>query len=337
MQLRPCVILLSIFILASFSCQNSPQHSSPAALFSEPPDKKARMFAPGIISTDLYERDFTMTPDKKEMYWRVVVGDHSYSAIMMTKYDDEKWSKPEVAPFSKNPEYKDMEPFITYHGEKFYFVSNRPSKNREENWDIWVMDRQKEGWGEPYNLGAPVNSDAREFFPSLTKDGTLYFTREGQNVENGIFRCRFSNGQYQKAERLPEQVNAGKARYNALIDPDENFIIVPIYGMEDTRGGTDYYICFRNHKDQWSQPINMGDEINSYSGAEWSASLSQDGQFIFFMTAREEKGYDFKNQSLTYQKFQKLHRSPNNGNPNIYWINSSIIDSLEKIAEFEYL
>ena len=208
MQFKSGIILISIFFLAFWSCQKSSQHSSPATLFSEPPGQKARIFVFVIVSTDLYERDFTMTPDGKEIYWRVVLGDHSFSTIMMAKYVDGEWSKPEVTPFSRNPEYKDLEPFITPDGEKFYFVSNRPSRDRKENWDIWVMDRQNGGWGEPKNLGTPVNSDAREFFPSLTKDGTLYFTREGQNVENGIFRSRLVNEHYQEPERLPEQVNA---------------------------------------------------------------------------------------------------------------------------------
>ena len=28
--------------------------------------------------------------------------------------------------------------------------------------DIWVMDRNEDGWGAPYNLGEPINSDGSE-------------------------------------------------------------------------------------------------------------------------------------------------------------------------------
>jgi len=33
---------------------------------------------------------------------------------------------------------------------------------------IWVMHRTATGWGEPRNLGAPVNSEESEYFPTLT-------------------------------------------------------------------------------------------------------------------------------------------------------------------------
>jgi len=42
---------------------------------------------------------------------------------------------------------------------------------------FWVVERNAEGWGYPQNLGEPVNTDGGEFFPSLTNEGTLYFTR----------------------------------------------------------------------------------------------------------------------------------------------------------------
>ena len=52
------------------------------------------------------------------------------------------------------------------------------------------MDREGDGWGEPYNLGPPVNSDAPEYYPSVTSDGTLYFTREGEDGVSATWRAR---------------------------------------------------------------------------------------------------------------------------------------------------
>lgn len=327
------ILVLSFLAIALFNCNRNSQYLplTGSYLGQSPPQNKAKIFARGIVSTQLYERDFTISPKGDEIYYTVVLGENSYSAIAVTRYIDDKWTKPQIAGFSKNPAYKDLEPHISPDGRKFYFVSNRPAKENKdgkENWDIWIMDKTSEGWSEPYNPGQPLNSKAREFFPSVTKDGTIYFTREGQNVNNGIYRSRFVNGNFTTATRLPEQVNTGKARYNAFIAPDEKYIIIPVFGRKDSYGGTDYYISFRNSMDRWTEPLNMGSQINSAAGAEWSASVSPDGKYIFFMTNREENSSNFAEKPLTMKRIKKRHCTPYNGRPNIYWMQSKIIDSL---------
>ncbi|MCF7886702.1 MAG: hypothetical protein K9M80_09420 [Candidatus Marinimicrobia bacterium] len=327
-------IVLSLFFLILNNCSPKTDQLKPTGdyLGQQLTSDSAEIFAPGIISTELYERDFTISPAGDEIYYTIALGNNSYSAIATTKRVNGKWTEPRIAKFSKNPQYKDLEPHISPDGEKFYFVSNRPRSEGQdsvENWDIWVMDKKGTEWSKPYNLGAPVNSPAREFFPSVTNTGTIYFTREDKNVENGIFRSRLINRQYTEPERLPEQINAGRARYNAFIVADESYIIVPVYGLSDSYGGTDYYISFRNQKDEWSEPLNMGPQINSAAGAEWSASVSPDSKYIFFMTDREENISDFTSQPLTIQRIRSRNASPYNGDPNLYWIRADIIDSLK--------
>lgn len=330
------IFIFTIFVIL-FNCDKSGAYLSLSGeyLGQAIPRNSAKIFATGILSTDMYERDFTMTPDGKEIYYTLVLGNNSYSAIVVTRLTDKLWTQPAIADFSKNPKHKDLEPHISPDGEKFYFVSNRPSGDKQdtkENWDIWVMDKTEKGWSDPYNLGPPVNSPAREFFPSVTRQGTIYFTREGPEVNNGIFRAELKDGEYAAPERLPAQVNAGKARYNAYIAPDESYIIIPIYGLPDSYGGTDYYISFHNNSGKWSKPLNMGNQINSSAGGEWSASLSSDEKYIFFMSDRESGTDHFGSKPLTIQRMKKLHQSPYNGNPNIYWIKATIIDSLRKYA-----
>ena len=96
-------------------------------------------------------------------------------------------------------------PAISPDGQRFFFLSTRPQAGQEEKsgWvyqDIWVMDREGEVWGEPYNLGAPVNSEAPEYFPSVTADGTLYFTREREDRVSETWRARYVSS---RAGRLP--------------------------------------------------------------------------------------------------------------------------------------
>ena len=295
----------------------------------EVPDTIAKLFAPNFITTNLYTRDIAMMPDGKEIYFSVSLGD--YNLIMFTKQNqDGVWEEPKKADFIKDSKaYIYFEPCISSDGKKMFFLSNMiDSDSIEGDQDIWCVDRIGDSWGEPYNIGEPINSSGSEFYPSLTKDGTMYFTRKPEGDRNNyIYRSRFVNGKYEEPEKLPEQVNCGQARYNAYISPDESFLIVPAFGMPDSKGATDYYITFRDENDNWSEPVNMGVQLNTKYGQEFSASLSPDGKYLFFMSDREN-GKNLENISL--KSLQNLNNDIYNGSSNIYWIDASIIDKLRE-------
>lgn len=294
------------------------------------PDTTATVFAPGLISTAMYTRDLTMTPDGKEIYF--CVSSFGYNLIFVTRQKDGHWTEPVLASFIEDPKYIYYEPHITPDGKKLLFLSNMPAAGDEEaSEDIWAVDRNGEGWGKAYNLGAPVNTDGAEFFPSTTLDGTLYFTRAAKDSRlNHIYRSKYADGKYQEPEQLGPEVNCGVNRYNAFIDPDERFIIVPAVGMEDGYGGTDYYVVFRDENDQWSKPVNMGPQLNTKSGGEYSASLSPDGKYLFFMSNRPNPKTSDMEGRPSFKQLHEAFNKPQNGNADIYWIRADFIMTLKK-------
>ena len=326
-------IVLIIVLFSSFCTKEGvfPVLRGPY-LGQSPPGDTPELFAPGIVCTGITERDVAMTLDGKEMYFGTTVGNNTYSTMMVTKWIDGRWTKPEIAPFTGNPVYRELEPCISPDGSKFFFVSNRPDTahaEEEEDWDIWVMDRQEDGWGEPYNLGSPVNSDDGEFFPSVTRDGSLYFTRGGQKTRtNFIYRARLVDGRFQKPEKLDSNVNSTQNQFNAFIAPDESYLIVPTFGRKDSHGSTDYYICFRNEENVWSEPVNMGDKVNTIGGREYSPYVSIDGKYFFFMSTRAGEDETFKKERLTIDRMKDRFNKPENGNSDIYWMKADFIDTL---------
>ncbi len=298
-----------------------------------PPDAQPQIFAPGLISTGLSTRDLAMTPTGEEIFFCVEVGGYTYSSILHTKRVDGHWTAPEVAPFSGNPAHHEIEPHVTPDGRKLYYCSDRPdlaNGQTEGNSDIWVVDRTSDGWGEPYNLGAPICTEAPEFFPSVTNDGTMYFTRaDPETRANSIWRSRLEAGQYQEPEQLGPEVNAGRTRFNAFIAPDESYLILGIFGLADTFGATDYYVCFRSPDDTWTEPINLGDTINTEGGFEFSPYVSPDGLYFFFMSSRGRDADDPLTGTLTFDRLKQIHTSPQNGNAGIYWVDASFIDNLK--------
>lgn len=288
----------------------------------------AEVFAPGIISTGKYERDITMTPDGSEIYWGVVLGNYDATVIMVSKEINGVWSEPEVASFSQDMRYSNVEPHVSPDGKKLFFASDRPdSVNRrfEKNTDIWVIDRTDNGWGKPYNIGEPVNSELPEFFPSTTLDGTLYLTRDIER-ESYIYRSELVDGKYTEPVKCSPEINSTNAQFNAFIAPDESYIIVPSFGRLDSRGRTDYYISYNLGNDKWSELINLGDNINTPSGLEYSPYVSPDGKYFFFMSAKFNQDL---NMPADAESVNRMFNSFENGNPDIYWIQADFIHTLK--------
>lgn len=67
-------------------------------------------------------------------------------------------------------------PFISSDGKMLFMASTR--SGGQGGIDIWVSTRKKKSdpWGPAINVGAPINSAANDFCPTLARDGkTFYF------------------------------------------------------------------------------------------------------------------------------------------------------------------
>lgn len=330
--LAPLLITLLAAACATPS-DDSPVLEGPY-LGQTPPGTEPQLFAPGIVSTGMYTRDVAMTPDGNELYFGVLLG--RFNTILETHVESGRWTRPEVAPFARDSRFFHLEPAISPDGQRFFFLSTRVGDDREplpeeihswSNEDIWVMDRVDGAWSTPYNLGAPINTDGAEFFPSATRDGTLYFTRGNEDGrESYIYRSRLVDGRYQEPEKLGPEVNSTPSQFNAFIAPDETYLIV-CTERPDTRGGTDYYVVFRNADDEWSEPVNLGDVVNTAGGVEYSPYVSPDGKYFFFMSTRPRPDATLPD-TLTLDFLRRFRVEPESGNPAIYWVDAGLIDGL---------
>ena len=262
------------------------------------PGLKPEVFAPGVVSTKKKELNSVFTPDAKEFYFTVQEPPRGWT-IMVMKREGDVWTKPRPADFSGT--WSDVDHFLTPDGKKMYFCSNRPLDGKgatQNNFDIWMVERKGEGWSEAQNMGAPINSPENEFYPSVAKDGTIVFQswRTGSKGGRDIYRARLTDGVYKTAESLGPPISTDLAEGDALISPDGDFIILSVE-RPDGLGAGDLCASFRGKDGSWSEPRNMGGEINTKAN-ENCPIISPDGKFLFYTSAGD-----------------------------IYWVSSKIIDA----------
>ncbi len=224
-------------------------------------------FMPQIFGQFPNVRDFALSNNGDEIYFTVESYKKEFSAILFIKRIKDTWSAPEVATFSG--QYRDLEPFFSSDGLTMYFVSTRPvnASTTKDDADIWYVKRAtlQAAWSAPVNLGSPVNTLKDEYYPSLAKNGNIYFTRESadENRKEDIFRSVYSNGKYAEPVALSDSVNSTTYEFNAFVTPDEQYLLFSSYGRPDDMGGSDLYISHKNKSGEWSAARNLGPAINS--------------------------------------------------------------------------
>jgi Tol biopolymer transport system component len=292
---------------------------SPTVSLTSPPSRLT-LFAPGIVSTGLNERDFAISPDGREIYFTVSTPRSSIQTLVSCRrLKDDTWSKPEVVSFAGH--FSDLEPAFSADGNTLYFASNRPlSGETPKDFDIWKVTRTGKDWGTPVNLGAPINTDADEFYPSVTKLGNLYYTAAyaGGIGKEDIYVASLVNGEYQNPVQLDTAVNSKAYEFNAFVTPDEQYIFFTSAGRKDDMGGGDLYVSRKGPDGRWMPAQNMR-EINSRQ-IDYCPYVSPDGKSFFMTSNRHQLPVAFPNTVLTYDRIQEIAGAPLNGNGDIYWI-----------------
>jgi Tol biopolymer transport system component len=288
----------------------------------------AIVFAEEIISTEFNERDATFSPDGNEFFYSLK-GPSFYSLVHLIRKNG-VWQKPVVASFSGS--YTDIEPCFSPDGTKLFFVSTRPisGKGEPKDYDIWYVEKNNGIWANPTNIGLPVNTGANEFYPSFTKEGTLYFCAKYENGIGGedLYSSEFKNGQYLTPVNLGDSVNSAQDEFNSFVSANGDFIMFTSMGWGTGFGGGDLWISFRKENNSWTKPKNMGEKVNS-PFFEYCPSLTPNGKFLFF-TSNRSSSKNFSTTPLTYNKMINGLNSIINGSQNIYWISTDFINGLNK-------
>lgn len=131
--------------------------------------------------------------------------------IYSMRYRNGKWE--EMQPFAYNnvEKFSVGHPALSPDGNVLYFASDMEGGFGGS--DIWYSVKRADGsWGMPQNAGPVVNTDGKEVFPVVDKEGTLYFSSDGQPGMGGldIFQVRGSHNNWTIPENMKYPINSPK-------------------------------------------------------------------------------------------------------------------------------
>tara|TARA_B100000683_G_scaffold101371_1_gene100214 strand:- start:11972 stop:13969 length:1998 start_codon:yes stop_codon:yes gene_type:complete len=153
--------------------------------------------------------------------------------------------------------------------------------------DLWSVKRDKRGnWSKPVVFPEPMNTSAHEAATSLNKRGNeMYFTRcEESSKEKPVPTCEiyFSKKKgkgWTAPVLLPLPYDSVTTFGHPSISEDGK-ILYFASDMNGGYGGKDIWMVKKMKRDEWSEPINLGDQINT-SGDELFPFIHADGALYF--------------------------------------------------------
>ena len=316
--------VLGLLIASSAVADEVPPYASSDRL------RLPALFGENVISTADDEFGGQFSLDGRTLWFSKSVPRFHLDTIVVSHFRMGHWTSPEIAPFSGR--WHDYDPTLSPDGERLYFISDRPLKDGapHPNYDIWYLQKDKRGWSDPKNPGAPVNGAWSSHFASPTNSGTLYFTSDhpGSKGYLDVWRSRLVDGKYAEPENLGDAINReGWANYEVYVAPDERYMIVSAYGHDDTLGDCDLYISMRVD-DSWQPLTNLGPDINS-AARDYSARVTPDGKYLVFTSERGVPTQP-RTKPWTYREYTRALRGPGNGLGDIYQVELESVWPVQK-------
>lgn len=264
-----------------------------------------RNVGPGI-NTANPEYFPTITVDGKTLLFTRRIKDQRATTMIKEQEDfyiselseNNIWQTAVAMPPNINTPNNEGAPTLAPDGQSLIFVAcpDASGENYGEgrvgkgSCDLFYTQRLGRRWTNPENLRGAVNTSTWETQPSLSSDGkTLYFIRRLRNQfgdpDADIFVSRLQpNGEWGKAERLPDVINTPYQEESVLIHPDGRTLYFASLGHQGM-GGYDLYMSRMDDNGNWSKPLNLGYPINT-AGDENSLMVSGDGEIAFFASDR---------------------------------------------------
>jgi hypothetical protein len=314
------LLLMVSFISISLwaNCQTARTQNNPGQLN---PPKTLEIFEPDVISK--FDR-WAFTPSfSKDMQTLVFVGwenpdvsrnQSTIQKLYKSKKVNGKWSEP--FEIEETAGYRTDWAHFSPDGKHFLVSYTKPHEGHYKfpadkgysDFDIWIAPADEKGdidWknfkpirgGDINRAKTPENKSIgyvhNETAPRMDLEGNLYFWTERLDDGGGRRDIYYApvkdlnKLEWNTAGLLPSPINSAYKESGAVISPDGKWLI---FASERPggNGGEDLYFSKKQGEGKWSQPINLGEKINS-SKDEGSPQLSPDGKALFFTSDRRIK------------------------------------------------
>jgi outer membrane protein OmpA-like peptidoglycan-associated protein/type II secretory pathway pseudopilin PulG len=183
------------------------------------------------------------------------------------------------------PEYF---PSLSIDGKEFIFTRRLNNYNE----DFFSTLKTGAGWQKSQPLKGDINTPQNEAGQNISQDGQwLVFTANSRQQGFGNFDIYISYltaAGWSEAQNLGGKVNSDQWDSQPCLSPDKRDLYFASRRFGGL-GGSDIYVCHMQTNGRWSEPENLGAEINT-TGDDQCPFIHADNQTLYF-TSNGLQGY----------------------------------------------
>ena len=194
-----------------------------------------------------------------------------------------------------NSRHQEFAPIISLDGKTLFFTRNylpvfwqQKKIFANEDMDVWYSNKDIKGnWGKAHRIGLPINDKGKNAIFSVSADGKEIFLlnnyKKNTSSNIGISHSFLTS----KGWSYPEEIKFVKfdnySHYcDITISPNGAVMVMSIM-RPSTIGRRDLYVSFKKNENLWSEPINMGRQINTNED-DASPFIAADGKTLYYST-----------------------------------------------------
>ncbi len=191
-----------------------------------------------------------------------------------------------------NSPTQELAPIVSPDDKILYFTRWKHPKNigEQKNQNIWYSLKDAEGnWDKPQLFPAPINNEYDNSICSITADGKTIllnniYQKDG-SMDIGVSKSfRLRTGGWSIPQTIKIEGFHNKSKFSEYAISPDGKIIIFAAEMNDSWGGKDLYVTFEKENNVWSQPVNLGPNINSGED-ESTPFIAPDGITLYFSSS----------------------------------------------------
>lgn len=187
-----------------------------------------------------------------------------------------------------NTIYNESKPIISPDGKTLFFArQNYPDnfKSFKDPQDIYYSIYSGNEWSRAVNIGFPLNDKGPNGVNSVSIDGSKILVINAYNpdgsVTAGASLSKKTGNSWGYPLRLEIENFYNNNEFVDYYQSNKGDHLLMAIERDDGFGDQDLHVSFKIDEINWSEPINLGSDINT-SEAEFSPFLAADNKTLFF-------------------------------------------------------
>lgn len=217
-----------------------------------------------------------------------------------------------------NSEYPEYNAFIDEDENVLVYTCRKEDKRTKEYdydgyaySDVYMATAKYGKWFKPGGIGRSINTEFKEDVVGLSADGNrVVIYIENWEVVDDLYYTEKSRRSFGKMETFEDPINSGSIENTGCFSKDGN----TLFFSSDRKGGYggfDIYMVRKFPDGTWSEPINLGPDVNTKFD-ELYPNIQGDNITLYFSSNGHNTMGGFDLFKTTYDIFDNAFSTPQN-------------------------